>query len=388
LAIFHKELSIAQIERIAAQCTRNAIWSNRVLDRWMDALPEAVTLKKKPLRKLQGLEVERLKLIAEQHHGLIICTFRFGHYSLLPFEIAMGGIELVWTAKNEVVPAIEDARLRLKARLALKPPGNDQDQEAMENACRMTLLPVSHESTSLKLLQTLRQGGVVLMHADGNAGLSGRHEKNSRCLAQFMGFPVSIKSGIANLAWTAKVPILPMLALSDGMDEGHVICGELISPPSSPRAAERDAFVTDTMRSLYTFLASYGRHDPEQWPGVAAVHRWRRGPAAAPPPALITDAEARRLVENELSAGGRYVLDEASAVAALSRSEDWFLVDMKSLKGFRPPGWANGLIHKICREGGVNYGMIASLKEQNISKRLDALSLLAEFRRNGLITVA
>lgn len=388
LAIFHKELNTAEIERIAAQCTRNAIWSNRVLDRWMDALPETAALKKKSLRKLRGLEAERIKLIAKQHHGLIICTFRFGHYSLLPFEIAMNGIDLVWTAKDSVVPSIEDAQLRLKARLESHPPDNDEDQKALENACRMTLLPVSHEVTSLRLLQTLRSGRIVLMHADGNAGLSGRHEKNSRSLLQFMGFPVSIKNGIANLAWTTKVPILPMLALSDGMDEGHVISGELISPPASAHGTERDEFVTDTMRSLYAFLADYGHRYPEQWPGVAAVHRWRRGPAATLPPTLIAGEKARSLVENELSSGGNYVLDNASAVAALSRSEDWFLVDMKSLKSFRPPEWANGLVHKLCRDGGINYGIIASLKEQNASSMSDALSLLAEFRRNGLIKIA
>lgn len=388
LAIFHKKLKIAEIERVAAQCTRHAIWSNQVLDRWMDALPEAVTVKKKPLRKLQGLEAERLKSIARQHHGLIICTFRFGHYSLLPFEISMNGIELTWTAKDSVVPTIEDAQRRLKRRLESQRAANDQNQEALENACRMTLLPVSQENTSFKLLQALRKGEVVLMHADGNAGLSGKHEKSSRCVVEFMGFPVSIKTGIASLAWTLKVPVLPMLALMDGKDEGHVICGEPIFPLSSNCAAERDAFVANTMQSLYAFLAEYGQRYPEQWPGVAAVHRWRRGPAAVPPPTLITGEEARRLVENELSAGGKYVLDKASAVAALSRSENWFLVDMKSLKSFRPPGWANGLLSKLCREGGVNHGIIASMGAQNVSSTSDALSLLAEFRRNGLITVA
>jgi len=386
LAIFYNELPNTELVRIATQCTRYAIWSNRVLDRWMDVLPGAVTTGKKPLRRLSGLAPEFLRSLSAKHGGMIVCTFRFGHYSLLPFEIALNGIEVVWPVKNTVAPAVEEARRSLQSRLAAIPETEgESDCISMHAACSMKILPVAEEGTSLKLLQELRKGHVVLMHADGNAGLSGKRGTGSRCLVQFANFPISVKTGIANLAWVANVPILPIIALADGMDTGQVICGEPIFRPASGSASSRDTFVQTTMQSLYSLLEKYGRKYPEQWPGVAAIHRWRRGPAAVPPPAVPTSAEACNLIQNEILDGHGYVLNEASAIAALYRPQGWILVDMKSLKSFKPPGWATGLIQKLCK-GGLSSNFIAAQTADRNGHSSDILSLLAEFRRNGLIT--
>lgn len=386
LAIFYKKLSTTEIARIAAECTRSAIWNNRVLNRWMDALPDVVTVDKKPLRKLQGLDGQWIKSLAIQHHGLIICTFRLGQYNLLPFEIALNGVDVTWIAKNTVCAAINESRLALKARLASLPAKNDKDIESLENGCRMGVLPVIEESTSLKLLRALKTGKVVLVHADGNAGLNRKTPSSSRCDVQFMDFSISVKTGIANLAWTAKVPILPMIAVMDGMDSGRVCCGELIFRPHSGTAVDRDVFIRHTMQSLYDFLGEYGRARPEQWPGVASVHKWRREPAAGSPGVLATGEQANDQVKGELAEGRKYVLNEAGAIAALSRRDGWILVDMKSLKSFKPPQWVDGLLHQLCRGGGLSLGFIEShTKNWNVQQHLTTLRLLAEFKRNGLI---
>ncbi|HEY2913345.1 MAG TPA: hypothetical protein VGK21_08305 [Candidatus Angelobacter sp.] len=389
LAIFYKELPHAELVRVATQCTRYAIWSNRVLDRWMDTLPGAVTRDKKPLTRLNGFDPAFLRSLSAKYGSMIICTFRFGQYSLLPFEIALNGIEVVWPVKNTVAPAVEEARRSLQSRLdAIPEADRESDCISMRAACNMQILPVAEEGTSLKLLQALRKGQVVLMHADGNAGLSGKRGTGSRCLVQFANFSISVKTGIANLAWVANVPILPMIALANGMDAGQVICGEPIFRPDSGSASSRDTFVQNTMQSLYSFLEKYGRGYPEQWPGVAAIHRWRRGHAAVPPPAVPTSADARNLIQHELLEGRGYILNEASAIAALYRPEGWILVDMKSLKSFKPPEWAGGLLQKLCKGGGLSPHFIAAqAADRDGNHSSDTLALLAEFRRNGLITV-
>ncbi len=387
LAIFYNEIPNTALVRIATQCTRYAIWSNRVLDRWMDVLPGAVITDKKPLRRLSGLDSEFVRSLSARHGGLIICTFRFGHYSLLPFEIALNDIDITWPVKNTVAPAIEASRRSLQARLAaVTESDGESDCTSMHSACSLKILPVAEEGTSIKLLQQLRKGHVVLMHVDGNAGLSGKRGTNSRCLVQFANFPISVKTGIANLAWIANVPILPIIALANGMDEGRIICGEPILRPESSSVSSRDTFVQDTMQSLYSILEKYGRQYPEQWPGVAAIHRWRRGGAAVAPPAVPSSAEACGLVQNEILEGRGYILNEASGIAALYRPEGWILVDMKSLKSFKPPVWAGGLLQKLCKGGGLSSNFIAAQTATRNGRSSDILGLLAEFRRNGLIT--
>jgi hypothetical protein len=392
LSIFCRELSGEEIRQIAAQCTRTAIWSNRVLDRWIDALPEAVLVGNRPVKRLKGLSHSVMESLVREHGGLIVCSFRLGHYGLLPLEIALGGFPVYWPIKDAIFPALESAFLGLCSRLKrLSSLEKDINGVHLQNAALMHILPVGGRDTSLQLARALRSGHIVMMQADGNSGVRRPGGGTSRRIIDFMGLRISVKTGTAQLAWNTGAPILPAVALMDGMDSGEVVFGEPIFPPTTRRDEYRDGFVQRSMQEVYDFLGGLARRYPDQWPGVGAVHSWRRDRQCRETrKAPGTLEETRFKLERDLRSGRRFVVNEGDGVTSFLSESGWIFVDMQSLQTFNGPRWADAVLHRLHEQGITSSFIENEIGRSEIRKDStvgsNILALLTELKNRGLIT--
>ena len=117
-----------------------------------------------------------------------------------------------------------------------------------------------------RLVRTLRDGGLVAMLPDVNAGDDG-------VFVPFMGRLASTPRGLAYFAWKLDCPIVPMYCVRqpDGRHVGHVTEPILPDPGQDEETAVRDLTRRHTER-LETFV----RRHPDHWFWVH--RRWKTRP--------------------------------------------------------------------------------------------------------------
>lgn len=131
-------------------------------------------------------------------------------------------------------------------------------------------VPVDHSGPAM--LRHLRQGGVVSLLLDQDAGADGM-------LVDFLGHPAATWPGAARLSLRTGCPVVPM-ALLRQKDGSHRLCiGEALQP-SGP--ADEPAVVQAYLQRISLAVEKFIRPNPEQWFWVH--RRWKSAPPRSSKP--------------------------------------------------------------------------------------------------------
>jgi lauroyl/myristoyl acyltransferase len=321
-----------EIARIASDCTKVAIWENRTYSRRLKQIPDM------SLRDIRGSGIARfnaqtLAPLLARGRGLIVSSFRFGSYTLLPLELALSGLDVLLVVKQQLSPAFGESFEAAKAALRRNMRERGEDGDVPANWPTLDVFSAENPKAPLKMASALRRNGVVVAYADGNTGSDGLYGEESRTTIQFWGLSITVKTGVARLAMATGAPILPVLAQTTPFGRLRAITGDVIWPPEHPlTGSDREQFVQVTLQRLYDFLREHAGRCPEHWPGVSAVHRWRRPDASGMPAATTSAEEIDRRIDSHLRAGGGVMLDKARGVVCLSTPRgQTVIVDTRTL---------------------------------------------------------
>jgi hypothetical protein len=184
----------------------------------------------------------------------------------------------------------------------------------------------------------LKQREIVGLCVEGNTGSDGPWGDTSKSKIKFLGHTILAKNGAARLAAALRTPILPVVALQDGDASGQLFFSEPIVPPAGLKRSENEEFVTATMQSLYSLLDSYVRRYPERWEGWSALHRWRERDDVAANDGVSSNA-GPEVISQLLRDGKRFKINPGR-IAQLPTKDGVMWVDLRTLKGFQNPKWA------------------------------------------------
>jgi SAM-dependent methyltransferase len=367
-SILHGTLPPDRVRELAVRLTKASVWSGRAAERYLRSLPG-----QEFQYRLDGWENGRVEALLRCGKGLLLCTFRYGLYGFLPLEIAARGIETVCPlAELQYRGTLEDLS-QFRERLGSAHFANRENLAAVANISSLKLVPVDSPSAVAEVVRVTRRGGIALIYADGNNGLDGPWGNEGRTDVPFFGFQVSVKTGIAKLAWLLGCPILPVFAESREDHHGELRFREPVFPPDR-NSARQDDFVSRCMTRLYGLLEEEVHRKPDQWEGVSALHRWRR-------------AEVRRVsappvsVQVVLDEGGRLRINEPGGVVRTSGAFGEVLVDSKAMKGFRAPAQAGALFDALASQGGVDRVWIRQRRPESET----TMAILAELWNRRLI---
>jgi hypothetical protein len=272
-----------------------------------------------PPPRLQGLDPQRLAPPGAAGRGALIALFHYGPHRDLLADLACLGVPFI-------APVAKQAYFECRALAAKAPPSFDR---------AMQLFEVEDPRVGMALLRGLKQGRTGLIYVDGNMGPDGHKVQEGAVEVDFLGLKIRVKAGIARLARSMKLPILPVMTrLSPG---GPCLrYGAWIDAHAdSLECARARGDETSVMQALYDELAREVAADPAQWEFAFCLHRWRQSADSA---AAVASGEP------SAATGFRIAPQD---VALLDREDGLYWVDVRRQKAYRIPAFARGWYERL-----------------------------------------
>ncbi|CAA9347782.1 MAG: Signal transduction histidine kinase CheA [uncultured Gemmatimonadetes bacterium] len=366
VSVFGGEWSPERVRATAVECTRAGLWGSwehkafltRHCDRFSAAGPDEWPRLCPQENRLRGWEAAPAAL---RDGPAILCSFHYGAFRFLASDLVMAG--------RHVTQPMGGPPYTMMASLL--------DGYRGPLADRFRIVSVDDDATGLfQMARALRKGEVVVVFVDGNRGIGGCWNEAGRVPLDFLGCPVRVKSGVARLAATLGVPLVPVLVPRGEDGTGTVHFEPVIDPGRRLAGDEEKEFVARAMAGMYAAFEREVRARPEQWEGSSFMHQWRV-PANAGAEASTPPSELDRCLE----AGGRLRTDP-TRVVALSGTSSPVWTDVHTLKSFAAPEWAAEAFDRLSSERGIDRGWLAERAPDPLhrSKLLDLISRLVARR--------
>jgi lauroyl/myristoyl acyltransferase len=213
-----------------------------------------------------------LEAAVRQNKGVIMCTPHVGPSFWIPLELMRRGFPftlLIDTANFE--------RLQVDYKF-----WRDRYTGDLEDPVRM--INAEEPTAAWQMMRTLREGRILFVWLDGNAGLESAGDAQTTAAVNFCGLKIQVRKGPAFLSSYANAPILPAVARYSRGGR-HVIRFEPIL--FKPAGESVDEYCQRAMQELFSLLETCVRRDPACWEEWYHLHRWRE---------IYSDAESEAAV--------------------------------------------------------------------------------------------
>jgi hypothetical protein len=359
LSVFKDRMTPEEIHTLAVKSIKSKEWSELEFFYHFSKLPDARKVAGSEttgqcLLKLKGWKTDLINSLLARGKGLMLCSFRMGLVRFLPVEVALLGYRLCGAMNAPTAKHMQLALDSFKAELGVGERTVIQGVIAPENIHLLTPVNVEEKTGTVQLVDALKRGEVVGLCVEGNTGMDGPWGQTSKSVVKFLGHTLSVKNGAARLAAAMGTPLLPVVALRDEDDFGSLVFGDPIIPDRDARRLKSEKFAQETMQTLYDFLESFVLRHPEQWEAWSALHRWRLRDEENASTVSSSDLNAEALAVVELLRGGSSFKINDGRVAQLPVEEGVMWVDLKTLKGYRNPSWAENILQVLSGQQGLN----------------------------------
>jgi lauroyl/myristoyl acyltransferase len=327
-SVFGEELPFEKIHSLTIDCIKTKLWDECEYYFHLSEVLDSVksVRKDQSLLRLKGWDSGLIRSLLSRGKGLIICSFRFGAIRYVPIELALLGFPILQVVNKPAFEAMHAAFASL---------GDDGERSQLR--LRKTL-DAEDALCTVELVNALKRNEIIGMCIEGNTGSDGPWGNTSKSRIDFLDLTIQAKNGAARLAAALRAPILPLIAVKDGDTSGELFFSEPIIPPAGLKRSAVEEFVKTTMQSLYTLFESYVRLHPQQWEGWSALHRWREREDAAAEETASINADPQEI--SRLLCEARRFRINPRRVAQLPTKDGVMWVDLRTLKGFQNPKWA------------------------------------------------
>jgi hypothetical protein len=392
VSVFGEELPIERIHSLTIDCIKTKLWDEcEYFFRLSELLDSIKSGQKEPatdqsLLRLKGWDSGLIRSLLGRGRGLIICSFRFGAIRYVPIELAFLGFPILQVVNKPAYEAMEAAFASL---------GNGRDEENSfstegaklrpENIRLLKTVDAENAHCTVQLVDALKRNEIIGMCIEGNTGSDGPWGDSSKNRINFLGHTILAKNGAARLAAALRAPILPVIALNDGNASGELFFSEPILTPAGLKRSEIEEFVSASMQSLYRLFESHVRRHPEQWEGWSALHRWRERDDVA-----VNDSVPGNVSPQEISQllrDARRFRINLRRVAQLPTKDGVMWVDLRNLKGFQNPKWAEpeNLLATLSKPDGIDLAWIDNTNRDPEWKEKICV-LLAYLHESGFVS--
>ncbi len=357
LKLFRDTKPIAEIDRLASEAMllrRQRIYEFGQHLTHIESFFRA-SLGERPLEpRLTSWNLDQLQSLREMYGSLLLAVFHFGEHRHVLSDLAALGIPFV-------APIAKHAYFDATAIFRNGPP-------ASKNAAMM--LEVERRDVGRRLLGGLKAGRVGVIYVDGNMGPDGHMVEESAVEVDFLGLKIRVKSGIARLASSLSLPVVPMLAQRSG--KGGALL-PVIVPRSSAKGAAREHEIVRIMQECYTTLGKAVSASPQDWEFAFCLHRW----ISVDPSSQQSDRPA---LAQTSSAKARI---DPKNVVYYPRSDGIYWLHVEKQRAYKLPSWCGSIYHLLTETPQELQTLMTLLQERapanettNIVEQLHSLGLI------------
>ncbi len=292
--------------------------AERVASLPLDFLPRWAAVESWPRLECEGLD--KLDAATAGGRGVIVVPAHFGAYHWTMIALLHAGLSvslLVDTRNRDFFSA--DVRERMLPMYYERGLFHERGFGVFD--------AIDSESpTSLwQLNKAVKAGRAAILFVDGNSGIDGRLDPKGAVRASLLGREVWVRPGIAVLAQTAKVSIVPVTTT---FDRERNVARFVFEDPIEPLADEsRTAGRERIMAELFAWLERQIRARPDAWEEWWLLPNWWiEAPTSEPPRAPTPSSlELPSLVGRRLQVADsclwRIDLPDGPAVFDLARGQ-------------------------------------------------------------------
>jgi lauroyl/myristoyl acyltransferase len=280
LAAFRENHSLDDIHRIVAQQVANAIWSHRATERNLEVLAESFCI---ATRDTEFLAIIRRELVEDK--GMVICSFRFGNYAVVPFLLAEIGRPVVVPVKPNALESFRECAMQRK----VSPAHSGCSPFSVQGVhSSITFLNIEDPDIGPTLGQYLMlDRALVLLYADGNWGPDGNSSENAVPI-ELLGHYAKVRPGAAQLSQASRLPLVTVVAPPIGSTTAPYRIN--VCPKTYARSlADRNDLITQNTQDSYCELERAIIEAPDSWMSLTGFHRWRLPYLSAPHSHLSQD---------------------------------------------------------------------------------------------------
>ncbi|NCT73959.1 MAG: hypothetical protein GXC78_05470 [Chitinophagaceae bacterium] len=210
---------------------------------------------------LKYLKIEGADTIFENFKGgAIITTFHTGSYRIINLFLAKKKIPFTLVIGNSIIGQEGSEYISTFRNLGKN-----------NSSSHFRIIDAENVLSGLRMLRELKEGRILLLYLDGNSGAGIETASNeNRCIIDFLGQQLYVRKGIGHLAYTANVPILPIIGYRPSWDEIRLKIDDPIVPN---KAISRENFSVAVTQYLYSQASSIIREYPEQWEAWLNLHK-------------------------------------------------------------------------------------------------------------------
>jgi hypothetical protein len=342
--------SPAHVRDLAIACVKFRLW--RQWQSHADAIDlhaKKIAGERLPVR-LKGWDKQYLDSILGNGGGMIVCTCHYGASCYILDDLTTFGYDIV-------IGLDANSAFGFRKRLELLGHMSASGEKAVPvgNGSVRIVDVENNGFAAVALAKALRKNQVVLLYFDGNSGMNGAQGNSNKCALECFGYPVQVKSGVAQLAISTKAPLVPVFSLqthsvldpSQPSERGVVH----VSQPIAPEAGQdKESFAQHTLQFLFRRLEGLVSENPEQWEGACLFHRWRVTPARA------AERKPDLNAMNALAEGRRLRINDR-LIATIPSSDGFMLVNVRTLRVFKGKRKHDWVLSTLATEG-VNKNML------------------------------
>jgi lauroyl/myristoyl acyltransferase len=374
-SVFGEELPFEKIHSLTIDCIKTKLWDECEYYFHLSEVLDSVksVRKDQSLLRLKGWDSGLIRSLLSRGKGLIICSFRFGAIRYVPIELALLGFPILQVVNKPAFEAMHAAFASL---------GDDGERSQLR---LLKTLDAEDALCTVELVNALKRNEIIGMCIEGNTGSDGPWGNTSKSRINFLDLTIQAKNGAARLAAALRAPILPLIAVKDGDTSGELFFSEPIIPPAGLKRSAVEEFVKTTMQSLYTLFESNVRLHPQQWEGWSALHRWREREDAAANETASGNTDPQEI--SRLLREARRFRINPRRVAQLPTKDGVMWVDLRTLKGFQNPKWAEpeNLLAALSKPEGLDLTWIDHTSRDPEWKEKICV-LLAYLRESDLVS--
>ncbi|MEH6306174.1 hypothetical protein RYH73_11005 [Olivibacter sp. CPCC 100613] len=183
----------------------------------------------------------------------IVCTYHTGSYRLLNYLMIQAGIPISLVVSAKAYQMEEKFKQNLYRGLA------------KNIHLQVELINAEESHALIRMTRALRNGRSLVLYIDGNMGTKVETGVSHNLLPiKFFGLEMSVRKGLATLAFRLKCPIYPLICRRL---RNTGIAYSMHRPIISTQLDEEASFVHWVTKALYKQLEDFLRQYPEQWEG-------------------------------------------------------------------------------------------------------------------------
>ena len=116
----------------------------------------------------------------------------------------------------------------------------------------------------------VKKGYSLFAYVDGNSGYKGVYNKEQSVEMAFLNSTISTRTGLAKIAFFAKIPIVPFVAYY----QDHVPKMTLLPPIEVKKSDRVEVFTLKTTQYLYSQFQRYIKIYYDQWESWFYLHKY------------------------------------------------------------------------------------------------------------------